>query len=627
MKIILLKVKDFLVNFVDYVVIISFVVFLCGVCVFFLFGIGVSNATTENRNLNALPALPDKFSLLPTYVKSFTAYFDDHVPYRNKVISFYNKIIMNTWKVSSSDQVVIGRDDWLFYTGEAGGKKQLIREYVGAEILLPDQLTLIEKYLVNTNARMKTLGKQFIVSIPPSKEEIYPEFLPSGYKRGVLTKMDQVVSILEKNDINYINAIPSLIAGKNEHTLYYKMDSHWNFYGAYIEYSNIMKELGLIPQTLEYFKIKVLEKQRLGDLGSSMLGQNDLLDDEIILGYSGATVIDPPTVPLTGFSTKNIQAPYKKRVLIKGDSFSVDFTPLVANSFEDVKFEWDYNLSSDLIKGYNPDIVILEFAERQIMGVFNSIPTTIAPQLVPVLKSETDNVSCNIEQFEDRGDSVQLRGWAYIKEQNSDSSDISLVLSSDTANYLIPMVSINRPDVTVYFGSSINYDNSGFSAVLPKKDFENGFYRLGVYVKNGNQEGLKYTGQEINILANKVTPKLVSKLKTETNNISWNLEKFNDENNFLNFYGWAYINQQSSDNYQISLVLASDKTNYLIPTVTIKRPDVTTYFKSAISYDNSGFSSTVSKKDLTKGTYRLGIYIKKGKMGALKYTDQTISIN
>ena len=49
---------------------------------------------------------------------------------------------------------------------------------------------------------------------------------------------------------------------------------------------------------------------------------------------------------------------------------------------------------------------------------------------------------------------------------------------------LIPIQSINRPDVTSYFKCDFNADNSGFKADFEISNLNNEEYKLGIYLEN-----------------------------------------------------------------------------------------------------------------------------------------------
>jgi len=46
-----------------------------------------------------------------------------------------------------------------------------------------------------------------------------------------------------------------------------------------------------------------------------------------------------------------------------------------------------------------------------------------------------------------------------------------------------------------------------------------------------------------------------------------------------------------------------------------------------MNFDDSGFLAFIPTGDLEAGQYRIGIYIKKGEIEALKYTDEIITVD
>jgi hypothetical protein len=119
-------------------------------------------------------------------------------------------------------------------------------------------------------------------------------------------------------------------------------------------------------------------------------------------------------------------------------------------------------------------------------------------QLVKFLPSETEGITYNFDEFQDRGGAFFVRGWAYMKGQSAEKSLIYIVLASKGAEYMVQAMPQKRPDVTAYFGSG-DYDDSGFVLSLRKGDLETGEYRVGIYIKKGGIEGLQYTNRFIRL--------------------------------------------------------------------------------------------------------------------------------
>jgi hypothetical protein len=109
----------------------------------------------------------------------------------------------------------------------------------------------------------------------------------------------------------------------------------------------------------------------------------------------------------------------------------------------------------------------------------------------------------------------------------------------------------------------------------------------------------------------------------ETKNILYSFDVVRQDKYFVDISGWAFINGRSSENSKIYLVLKSDDKCYVINTQLIRRPDVTMHIKS-LNVDDSGLSAVIAKEEIERGTYRVGIYIRKDNIEAFQYTDKVI---
>ncbi len=114
--------------------------------------------------------------------------------------------------------------------------------------------------------------------------------------------------------------------------------------------------------------------------------------------------------------------------------------------------------------------------------------------------------------------------------------------------------------------------------------------------------------------------------KTNGNGFASNLETFENKNNVIKVSGWAYFRNQSPDQTRIILYLIKDGVTTKLQVQKVVRPDVTSYFKLDYNVDNCGYDATLNIKNLKKGTYKLGIFLKNDttvKEGLL-ITDKTI---
>ena len=116
-------------------------------------------------------------------------------------------------------------------------------------------------------------------------------------------------------------------------------------------------------------------------------------------------------------------------------------------------------------------------------------------------------------------------------------------------------------------------------------------------------------------------------LPAQTNDIRYDIGDIStDGHTTVEIRGWAFIEGMDSDNSEIYIVLKSGNRTYIFDTMEQKRPDVTTHFKElGLNLDYSGFTAPIPARKIANGEYTVGIYIWKGDIEALQYTDRAIA--
>jgi len=126
-----------------------------------------------------------------------------------------------------------------------------------------------------------------------------------------------------------------------------------------------------------------------------------------------------------------------------------------------------------------------------------NIARIIPKPLNMLLPEEITDIRLAIDKLVVNNTLIKVVGWAYINGLSSENSKIYLALESDKKSYVFDTSTQKRPDVTAYF-KSLNYDDSGFSALVLKDDLETGKYKVGVYItKNNDMKALKFTDKVI----------------------------------------------------------------------------------------------------------------------------------
>src|SRR5262249_28073941 len=123
--------------------------------------------------------------------------------------------------------VVLGRDGWLFYSGEGAGAEPFSgptgsftqQELIGYQRLLEQRRDWLAQ---------RGVGYLFVVA--PNKQSIYPEYLPPGCNLGPSQhRLDQFLAHMQQHStVAVVDLRPALREAKRLAPTYFKTDTHWN---------------------------------------------------------------------------------------------------------------------------------------------------------------------------------------------------------------------------------------------------------------------------------------------------------------------------------------------------------------------------------------------------------------
>ena len=114
-------------------------------------------------------------------------------------------------------------------------------------------------------------------------------------------------------------------------------------------------------------------------------------------------------------------------------------------------------------------------------------------------------------------------------------------------------------------------------------------------------------------------------LPAATDNIQYWIDDLAVAAQTLEINGWAFIKGHDSVNSEIYIVLKSTDRTYVFTTETVIREGITQHFKElGLNLDYSGFAALIPARKIANGEYTVGIYITKGDIKALQYTDRVV---
>ncbi len=340
----------------------------------------------ENRTLAKPPIFEWSFPSLQKFGNEFQAYYNDNFGFRNTLVRGNHLFRYGVLGISPSEQVVIGKDEWLFYTG--GGE---IDDFRGITKFDKEQLRRWTSSLRLKRDWLKSQGIRYLYVIAPNKSTIYPEYLPPQFGRlREESGMDDFMGYVKKHtDLQVVDLRQRLLEEKRKQLLYLRTDTHWNNYGAFVGYTEMIRPITewfpvVTPLTLKDMKITI-EKTGSGDL-ADMMGGREFLSDEnyrfVPKEPFNAIRLDNPRSTRDPFTMKKSDKALP-RALIFRDSFFIAMVPFAAESFSTSRFiwaRWDSGTPmEDLIAQYKPDVVIEEIVERSIKKDADTFSAGIPP--------------------------------------------------------------------------------------------------------------------------------------------------------------------------------------------------------------------------------------------------------
>ena len=347
-----------------------FIVFICLSCLRWILLRNLDKQdNNENREMATMPKLSIK--TWRTYPADFTAYFNDTMPFRNKLIALNNELDYFVFKKSSNKQVIAGKEHWLFYTGE--NDEDTIADYQGTNLLSEKDLKKTAENCTRQRDYVSSLGKEFVIFIAPNKERMYHEFMPAQYGDPSETyRALQIYSYLKDHtDLRVVYPYDDLIKAKEtlSENIYYKTDTHWNAIGGYVGAAELLEELGIDMPAVDDPKLRIKGiDETAGDL-ADMLGLGERLrtyDREYeVTGYDR-------------HHCKKIKWSFRKMghfravgadprtIYMLRDSFATHMAPYIGSQFKEsfLRNRATYTFQ-DLIKR-NPDVVVYEVVERRV---------------------------------------------------------------------------------------------------------------------------------------------------------------------------------------------------------------------------------------------------------------------
>ncbi|HEX8145337.1 MAG TPA: hypothetical protein VF553_22405 [Pyrinomonadaceae bacterium] len=338
----------------------------------------------ENRTLAPFPALSLNRHVLGSFPEKFREYFEDHFGFRQTLIGWQARVKVTWLGVSSSRQVLLGKEGWLFQPPYDNSTET----YRGPRPFTEQQLAQWQRILETRRAWLAQRGIPYLFVVAPEKGSIYPEYMPDAMTPKKLrpeTRLDQLLAYMKLHStVEILDLRPSLSEAKSRHRLYHKTDTHWNDYGAFVAYRRIMRELSKFRPGLEPAEESDFEISREPSPGldlAALLGLDDVISEEYIRMRSRPLGIESPgysgnTRPRLVSERSDAGLP---RLVMFRDSFANNLIPFLDRHFSRIVYIWNDGFDPQLIETEHPDFVIQEIVERALLSEPVQDPMVMLP--------------------------------------------------------------------------------------------------------------------------------------------------------------------------------------------------------------------------------------------------------
>jgi hypothetical protein len=354
--------------------------------------------------------------------------------------------------------VIAGKEDWLFLANAHS-----IDDYMGRPTLSAEDLAAWNSMLQDRHDRLAAQGIKYYFFIPPNKQSIYPEYMPSKIFHGRFHTVDRLLARMSRNGQPdwVIDPRTALLAAKGPTLLYRVMDVHWNEFGAYIgtvaltgalRHDGVAVSTPAIPNSQFVMTLAVpsggLAKMIGIESKNRIMKAVEYTGPALGCGQAnaGALVEQLSVLPdrTPDLVTDCPQAGNKTRALIFHDSMVEQMEPYLFAAFGHTRLVWMMPGRDDLLRyidAEHPDVVIEERVEREMVKV------PAPPQKLPTVRQVTVPAPTRLGGWVDLATphpaTLVLNGWAFWEPGNNPVLKISTNLPILSSRIALR----DRPDV------------------------------------------------------------------------------------------------------------------------------------------------------------------------------------
>jgi hypothetical protein len=245
---------------------------------------------------------------------------------------------------------------------------------------VPFRVTNMVTYIMESQEMAARTGAGFVAIPVPNKDTIYSRYLPQWAQAQVpqQTEREAIVASLAAQNVPLVDPAALFTAYDLDKTpLYFKRDTHWNTFGAYLAFYQAMVQFGLqadlpAPDTI----LKGYSEGKYYGVLDQFLGLSVAAESELLPDLDMSRFAQFPEVSVQTFddhvSMDSFEVKYggtKPKLLVVGDSFTYSFFRSYWGAvFSEVRWSHhDYGAyDRNGMDSFKPDYVIFEYVDWEV---------------------------------------------------------------------------------------------------------------------------------------------------------------------------------------------------------------------------------------------------------------------
>ena len=271
--------------------------------------------------------------------------------------------------IVNDNKFIEGKDGWVYLGNDTN---DILGQLTGRVQLTPFQIDAWCNLLESRRKKFNSLGIRYLHTIAPNKECIYAEYLPEGIELSEDRPVRQLLAGLKERHLLDTLCYPYDViqSGKNLRPTHPCGDSHWNWYGSFLAYQEMMQRIGILPVSSD--DVIFTNEEKMSDLAAK-LGRADIVTIAKIKNNKTKCTYRNGVKAVGNLLVYENEDKSLPVAVVFRDSFTAQLADYLGQHFSKMVLVWQQNMDWSIIERENPAYVLSIQAERFIIRVPDDI--------------------------------------------------------------------------------------------------------------------------------------------------------------------------------------------------------------------------------------------------------------